>query len=192
MKVLVACEYSGIVRDAFSRKGHFAVSADILPTESIGYHYHGDVLNILNDGWDLMVAHPPCTYLTNAGNRWLHEDSAESTAAERLENREHAIRFFQELQNAPIDRIAIENPTPHGYVTDRVGMYHDKIQPWMFGHPEKKGICLWLKNLPPLMSTMTEQQRDPKVHWMGPSADRQKERSKFFTGIAEAMAEQWA
>lgn len=192
MKVLVACEYSGIVRDAFTERGHFAVSADLLPTESIGYHYHGNVLDILDDGWDLMVAHPPCTYLTNAANRWLHEDSSKGTAAERIEQREEAIEFFRALQQAPIERIAIENPQPHPYVMQEVGSYHDKIQPWMFGEPETKGICLWLKNLPPLMSTMTETQRDPKVHYMPPGKDRQKERSKFFPSVAMAMAEQWA
>ncbi len=191
MRVLVACEYSGIVRDAFTAQGHYAMSADLLPTESPGPHHQGDVLDVLYDGWDLMVGHPPCTTFTNAANRWLYEDSSKGTAEERRQDREEAIEFFLKLWNAPIERIALENPQPHPYVIDRVGMYHDKLQPWMFGEPETKGICLWLKNLPPLMSTVIETDRQPKVHHMSPGEERSKERSRFFPLVAQEMAIQW-
>lgn len=138
-----------------------------------------------------MIAHPPCTFLTNAANRWLYEDSARGTAAERIVDRESAIDFFLALKNAPIKKIAIENPEPHPYVSSRVGRYQDKIQPYYFGVPEQKGICLWLKNLPPLMSTTIETKREQKVWKMTPAQDRGKARSKFFHGVAAAMAEQW-
>lgn len=193
MRVLVACEYSGIVRSAFSARGHEAWSCDLLPTESPGNHYQGDVMNILGDNWDLMVAHPPCTFLTNAANRWLYEDCATGTAEQRLYSRAEAIQFFQRLQQAPVARIAIENPEPHPFVIQQVGKYSDKIKPEWFGVPEKKGICLWLKNLPPLLSTLIipADQCSAKVHRMAPGKDRAKMRSIFFHGVAAAMAEQW-
>ena len=193
MKVLVACEFSGIVRDAFIKRGHNALSCDLIPTETDGPHIRGNVLEILDleDKWDLMIAHPPCTYLTNAANRWLYEDSSVCTATERIALRDEAIDFFLKLKNAPIEKIAIENPEPHPYVISKVGKYQDKIQPWMFGDPETKGICLWLKNLPPLMSTITETTRDDKVFRMPPGPERAKLRSKFFPHVAEAMADQW-
>lgn len=191
MRVLVACEYSGTVRDAFTARGHDATSCDILKTESPGKHYTGDVTEILGDGWDLMIAHPPCTYLTNAANRWLYEDSSVSTASERLNLREQAIEFFLTLKNADIPMIAIENPEPHPYVISRVGKYSDKVQPWMFGDPETKGVCLWLKNLPPLFSTLIESRRDDLKHRLPPGPDRAKLRSKFFPNMAAAMADQW-
>ena len=192
MRVLVACEYSGTVRDAFIAKGHDAMSCDLLPTESPGPHYQGDVFDVLDDGWDLMVGHPPCTYLTNAANRWLYEDSGSCTALERLDYREEAIAFFIKLLNAPIEKIAIENPEPHPYVISKVGRYSDKVQPWMFGDPETKGVCLWLKNLPPLMSTQIESKREAIKHNLPPGPDRAKLRSKFFPKMAKAMAEQWS
>jgi hypothetical protein len=198
MKVLVACEYSGIVRDAFTAKGHEAWSVDLLPSESPGNHYEGDLFDFWCqdkigkfESFDLMVAHPPCTYLTNAANRWLYEDSAESTAEERLIKRAAAIVFFQQIQKMPIDKIAIENPQPHPYVMEKVGRFHDKIQPYMFEEPETKGICLWLKNLPPLMSTVHESKREAKVHFASPGKDRSKIRSRFYPKIAEQMAIQW-
>ena len=134
---------------------------------------------------------PPCTYLTNAGNRWLYEANAETTPIERLAFRDEAIKFFNQIQKLPIEHIAIENPAPHPYVIERVGRYHDKIQPYMFEEPETKGICLWLKNLPPLMSTVTETKREARVHWASPGKDRAKLRSRFYPKIAKAMAEQW-
>lgn len=191
MKVLVACEYSGIVRDAFIAKGHDAISCDILPTESAGPHYQGDIRNIIYNDWDLLIAHPPCTYLTNAANRWLYEDCATGTAQERILKREEAIKFFKLFQHVDIPRVAIENPEPHPYVMQQVGRYHDKIQPWMFGEEEQKGICLWLKNLAPLLTTIIETRRYQKVFRTPPNSDRSKQRSKFFPGIAKAMAEQW-
>ena len=191
MRVLVACEFSGIVRDAFSVRGHDAWSCDLLPTESAGNHIEGDVLDVLADGWDLMVAHPPCTYLTNAANKWLYVDSGQSTVAERLKRRDDAIMFFQKLQSAPVQKIAIENPQPHPYVIEKVGKFHDKVQPWQFGDPETKGICLWLKNLPPLISTLIETTRTDVKHRLPPGPERAKLRSKFFKGVAHAMADQW-
>lgn len=189
MRILVACEYSGIVRDAFIAAGHDAVSCDLLPTESDGPHIQDDVLEVLNLGWDLMIAHPPCTYLANSGVRWLHE------RGERWEMMNQGVQFFLRLWNAPIPRIAIENPQPHGYALQKLGRYAQKVQPWQFGEPETKGVCLWLKNLPPLMSTLTVTGREARVWRMAPGPDRQKHRqkhrSRFFPGIANAMAAQW-
>ena len=139
----------------------------------------------------MAVFHPPCTYLTNAANRWLYQDNKSTTAKERWSLRDEAIEFFLTLWNAPIPKIAIENPAPHPYVIERVGKYHDKVQPWMFGDPETKGVCLWLKNLPPLMSTVIESKREAIVHKMPPGPERAKMRSRFFPNMARAMAEQW-
>ena len=193
MRILVACEYSGVVRDAFNKiPGNHAISCDLLPTESPGPHYQGDIFDILYDGFDLMVAHPPCDFLSNAGNRWLFEDSARCTVAERLEYREESIAFFNRIRDAPIDKIAIENPQPHPYVLERVGNFSDKVQPWMFGEPETKGVCLWLKQLPPLVSTVIETRREAIKHRLPPGPERAKLRAKFFPKIAQAMAEQWS
>ena len=199
MKVLVACEYSGIVRDAFTAQGHEAWSVDLLPTESPGNHYEGDLFDFwcqdaigTFESFDLCIAHPPCTYLTNAGNRWLFEDSSEGTWQERREQREEAIHFFQQIQKLPIPMLAIENPQPHPYVMEKVGRFHDKIQPYMFEEPETKGICLWLYNLPPLMSTVTESKREAKVHFASPGKDRSKIRSRFYPKIAHQMSVQWS
>ena len=191
MRVLVACEYSGTVRDAFSKAGHEAVSCDLLDSDSPGSHYKGDVFDIINDGWDMMIAHPPCTYLTNAANKWLYVDSSVSTVEERLIYRDEAIAFFMRLQNADIEKIAIENPQPHPYVTNRVGRFNDKVQPWMFGDPETKGVCWWLKNLAPLMSTVIESTRSDIKHRLPPGPERAKMRAKFFPNMAGAMAHQW-
>ena len=191
MKVLIACEYSGIVRDAFLRAGHDAMSCDILPTESPGPHYQGNVMDILHDGWDLMVGHPPCTYFTNAGNRWYWEDSTVCTKEERWKRFYQAVDFWRMLWNAPIERIALENPEPSKYAAHFIGKPNDKVQPYHYGHKETKGICLWLKNLPPLMSTMMMEEPEPLVHFASPGEDRAKIRSRFYEGIAAAMVHQW-
>jgi hypothetical protein len=191
MKVLVACEYSRIVRDAFLKRGHDAWSCDLLPTDRSGPHYEGNVIDILNDGWDLMIAHPPCTYLANSGVCWLKKDPS------RWAKMEDAVVFFDILREAAIPKICIENPIPHKYGVGKT--YSQIVQPWMFGHTERKATCLWLKNLPNLEETNNvkeemlklpkkEQQR---LHYLPPSKDRWKIRSTTFMGIAEAMASQW-
>lgn len=194
MKVLVACEYSGTVRDAFGAEGHDAMSCDFLPTETDGPHYMGDVRDILHDRWDLMIGHPTCTYMTNSGVCWLHKDPS------RWAKLDAAAEFFTLLWNAPIPRIALENPIMHRYAIERIGVRQTQvIQPWMFGHREKKATCLWLKGLPPLIPTshlkketdalpMKEQQR---LHYLSPGPNRWKERSRTYAGIATAMAKQW-
>lgn len=202
MKVLVACEFSGIVREAFAARGHYAVSCDLLPTEKIPYypngHMQGDVIEIINDGWDLMIAHPPCTYLTNAGVRHLHSHvvsvngkRAAIHGEARMTAMRVAARFFNQLQNAKIKHIAIENPIPHKYARDLIGKYSQIIQPWQFGHGETKATCLWLKNLPKLVPTKIVDGREARVHKMSPGPDRWKKRSITYQGIADAMAEQW-
>ncbi len=184
MKVLIACEFSGIVRDAFSARGHDAWSCDLLPTERPGNHIQGDVLEILGDGWDLMIAHPPCTRLCNSGVRWLAERNL------WLDLQKSCV-FFLRLLNAPIPKRAIENPIPHKYARAYIGEYQQSIQPWLFDVPETKRTCLWLKNLPPLMATIIETTRQAKVHKMSPGKNRGKERSRTPQGIANAMAAQW-
>jgi len=191
LRVLVGCERSGIVRDAFVARGHDAMSCDIEDTQAPGPHYKGSVLDILDDGWDLAIFHPPCTYLTNAANKWLYVDSSLTTVAERLELREEAIEFFLKLKNADIPKIAIENPQPHPYVISKVGRFQDKIQPWMFGDPETKGICWWMKGLAPLMSTQIESKREALKHLLPPGPERAMLRSKFFPGVSKALADQW-
>ena len=185
MKVLIACEYSGIVRDAFIRAGHDAMSCDILPTESPGPHYQGDVRDVLAEQWDMIIAHPPCTRLTNAGVRWLHERNLWDELNE-------ACRFFNLFMEHPCEKIAVENPIPHKYAVARIGRKPDQIvQPWQFGHGETKAVGLWLKNLPKLIPTNIVEGREPRVHMMPPGPDRAKMRSRFFEGIADAMAAQW-
>ena len=186
MKVLVACEFSGIVRDAFAARGHDAWSCDLLPTERPGQHYQGDVFDIIEDGWELMIAHPPCTYLANSGVRWLHEKPG------RWILMNDGANFFFELLHAPIKRICIENPIPHKYAVEVIGRkYTQTIQPWQFGHGETKRTCLWLRRLPPLVPTDIVDGREPRVHHMPPGPDQWKNRSRFYPGIAAAMAEQW-
>lgn len=189
MKVLIACEYSGIVRDAFTKKGFDATSCDILPTESEGKHYQGDVLDILNDGWDLMIAHPPCTHLSVSGARWFTEGK------KPMYLREQAIEFVKKLMDAPIDKICIENPV--SVISSYIRKSDQMINPFQFGHMEYKRTCLWLKNLPKLQETNNVKQEtdalpDKQKHriwWIG--SGKGKERSKFYTGIADAMANQW-
>lgn len=182
MKVLVACEYSGRVRDAFIANGHDAMSCDLLPTDEPGPHYQGDVMDVIDAGWDLMVAHPPCTHLAVSGARHF--------AAKRADGRQQdAINFFLMLARAPIPRIAIENPV---CIISSIWRKPDQvIQPWQFGHGETKATCLWLKNLPHLVPTNIVDGREPRIHYMPPSDDRWKLRSETYAGIASAMADQW-
>jgi hypothetical protein len=193
MRVLVACEYSGRVRDAFTKMGHFAMSCDLLPSDSPGHHYTGSVLDVLDHNWDLMIAHPPCTYLSNAGARFLYPKSVLNE--ERLAKGLDAKQFFMLLYNANIPQIAIENPIP-SKVYD-LPAYTQIIEPYQFGHPFKKKTCLWLKNLPKLVSTNVipeEERESTKVpgNWFNKGGkNRQKERARTFEGIAEAMATQW-
>jgi hypothetical protein len=182
MKVLVACEYSGRVRDAFIRGGHEAMSCDLLPTDAPGPHYQGDVTDILGDGWDLMIAHPPCTHLAVSGARHFAAKQASGVQQE-------ALRFVQLLLDAPIERIALENPI--SIISSRIRKPDQIIQPWQFGHGETKATCLWLKNLSNLVPTNIVEGREPRIHKMPPSADRWKKRSETYLGIAQAMADQW-
>jgi hypothetical protein len=191
MRVLVACEYSGRVRDAFIARGHEAMSCDLLPTESPGPHYQGSVFDIINDGWDLMIAHPPCTYLSNAGARFLYPRGELNQA--RYSKGVEAKEFFIALLSANIKKIAIENPIPSTiYGLPR---YAQIIQPWMFGHPYQKKTCLWLKNLPRLKPTdIIIERQSSKVagNWFNKGGkNRQHERARTFQGIANAMATQW-
>ena len=194
MRVLVACEYSGKVRDAFIAMGHEAMSCDLLPTDVPGPHYQGNVFDIINDGWDLMVAHPPCTYLTNAGVSWLYRKEG------RWEQMRDGAEFFKKLLEADIPRIAVENPIMHKYAKEIIGQSQTQIvQPWMFGHMEQKATGLWLKNLPPLKETNNVKKEmlelpsnvRQRLHYLPPSPDRWKLRSETFSGLAQAMAEQW-
>lgn len=184
MKVLIACEFSGIVRDAFRARGHDAWSCDLLPTEREGQHIQDDILEILDNNWDLMIAHPPCTRICNSGVRWLAE-------RDLWDDMDKACEFFNALKNAPIDKICIENPIPHKYAVAKIGRYDQIIQPWQFGHGETKATCLWLKNLPKLKPTNIVSGREARIHKMPPSKNRGKLRSITCQGYANAMAEQW-
>ena len=180
-KVLIACEYSGIVRDAFQRRGHYAMSCDLLPTESPGLHYEGPVEDVIGLGWDLMVAHPPCTHLANSGARWFKYKEQEQ---------QEALAFVQMLLDAPIRRVALENPA--GVISTRIRPPTQVVYPYQFGHPERKRTCLWLKGLPPLKPTTDlKHQAAATIHQMPQNFDRGKKRSLTYRGIAEAMAEQW-
>ena len=195
MRVLIACEYSGTVRDAFRAAGHDAVSCDLLPTDSPGPHYQGDVFDIIRDGWDMMIAHPPCTYLCSSGLHW------NKRRPERAAQTEAALAFVEALLDAPIPRIALENPI--GCIGTRIRKADQTIQPWQFGHDASKATCLWLKGLPPLTPTQTiaprlvggrkrwGNQTDSGQNKLPPSADRWKIRSATYQGIADAMAAQW-
>lgn len=192
MRVLVACEFSGIVREAFKAKGHDAWSCDLLPTEIPGNHIQDDVLNHLNKGWDLMIAHPPCTYLSNAGARFLYPKG--KLNMERLEKGMKATELFLNLLDGhQIPLVCIENPVPSKIF--RLPKYNQIIQPFEHGHPFKKKTCLWLKGLPQLKPTeIIEGSESTKIagNWFNKGGkDRQKNRAKTFSGIAKAMAEQW-
>jgi hypothetical protein len=191
MRVLVACEYSGTVRDAFIAAGHDAMSCDLLPTEKEGPHYQGNVLDILGDGWDLMIAHPPCTHLSNAGARWLYRGG--QLNQDRLQLGLEAKKFFVAFLDADIPRICVENPVPSSVF--ELPKYSQSIEPYQFGHPYKKKTCLWLKGLPDLQPTnIVEQRQSTKIagNWFNKGGkERQKERARFWPGIAAAMAQQW-
>lgn len=180
MKVLIACEYSGTVREAFGKLGHNAWSCDLLETEIPGNHYKGDVKDILCEGWDLMIAHPPCTHLAISGARWFKYKQKEQA---------EALEFVRLLLDAPIERIALENPI--SIISSRVRKPEQIIQPWQFGHGETKATCLWLQNLPKLQPTSIVEGREQRIWKMPPGPDRWKERSRTFEGIAQAMANQW-
>lgn len=194
MKILVACEYSGVVRDAFATKGHDVLSCDLLDTESPGNHYTGDICDVLYDDWDMIIAHPPCTYLCNSGVSWLHKTPS------RWNDLDDGAKFFKLFVDHSCPKICIENPIPHKYAVERIGVkYTQIIQPYQFGHMESKATCLWLKGLPPLVETnnvkipmmelpISQRQRS---HYTSPGPNRGKLRSRTFDGIAVAMAEQW-
>jgi len=195
MRVLVACEYSGRVRDAFAAMGHTAMSCDLLPTDAPGKHYQGDIFDVIDDGWDLMIAHPPCTYLCSSGLHWNKRiDGRQALTDEALE-------FVRRLLDAPIERIALENPI--GCISSQIRKPDQTIQPYQFGHDASKSTCLWLKNLPALRATELiaprivagkkrwANQTDSGQNKLPPSADRWKIRSETYAGIASAMAAQW-
>ena len=189
MRVLVACEYSGRVRDAFAALGHDAMSCDFEPAETPGNHHQGDVFEVLDQGWDIMIAHPPCTHLCSSGARWFRDKQKEQAGAEW---------FFLQLANCGIPKICVENPI--GVMSTRYRKPDQIIQPYQFGEPESKATCLWLKGLPKLVPTNVMTKPDSGV-WLnqtpsgqnklGPSADRWKIRSRTYQGIADAMAQQW-
>jgi len=182
MRVLVACEYSGRVRDAFRLQGHDAWSCDLLPTEVPGPHYQRPVQEVLHEGWDLMVAHPPCTDLAISGSRHFPAKIADG-------RQQAALDFVRLLMDAPIDRWCIENPV--SVISSSIRQPDQIIQPWQFGHGEVKATCLWLKNLPRLKPTDCVEGREERVHMMPPSPERWKERSRTYQGVADAMGQQW-
>jgi hypothetical protein len=196
-RVLIACEFSGTVRNAFLARGHDAWSCDLLPSEDgSNRHIRGDARDLLQPGmWDLLiVAHPPCTRLCNSGVRWLTKPPAGRTLADMWADLDEGAALFSAFWNAPIERIAVENPVMHRHAKERIVGYAEpaqSVQPWQFGHGETKRTCLWLKNLPPLVPTDIVEGREPRVHHMSPGPDRWRERSRFFSGIAAAMADQW-
>jgi hypothetical protein len=197
LRVLVACEFSGTVRREFAALGHDAWSCDLLPSEDrSNKHIQGDAREILNDGWDLlMVAHPPCTRLCNSGVRWLDNPPPGRTKEEMQEELIAGAELFSAFWNAPIEKICVENPVMHKHAKALILNYQppaQSVQPWQFGHGETKRTCFWLKNLPPLVPTDVVTGREQRVHRMPPGPDRWKERSRFYPGIAKAMAEQWA
>ncbi len=197
MRVLVACEFSGTVRRAFAALGHDAWSCDLLPAEDgSNHHIVGDDRDILDHGWDLLiVAHPPCTRLCNSGVRWLSVPPPGRTREDLWRELDEGASLFSDFWNAPIERIAVENPVMHRHAKALIRNYQppaQSVQPWQFGHPESKRTCLWLKNLPPLVPTRIVEGREQRVFRMPPSPDRWKERSRFFEGIADAMASQWS
>jgi hypothetical protein len=198
MRVLVACEFSGIVRRAFAARGHDAWSCDLLPAEDrSNHHIVGDARALLNDGWDLLiVAHPPCTRLCNSGVRWLSKPPAGRTLDEMWNDLRSGADLFSAFWNAPIDRIVVENPVMHKHAKALIENYAgpaQSIQPWQFGDGEAKRTCFWLKGLPPLVQTHPVKPAEivHRVWRMPPGPDRQKERSRFFPGVANAMADQW-
>lgn len=194
MRWLVGCEFTGSVRRALRALGHDAWSCDLLPAaDGDPHHIQGDVLDVLADGWDGAILHPPCTYLANSGVRWLYGGKGAVRDDVRWGRMEDAARFFRACLDAPIPRVAVENPIQHRHCRGIIGRGPDQtIQPWMFGHGETKATCLWLKGLPQLVPTRVVGGRTPRVHHASPGPDRWKERSITLPGIAAAMAMQWA
>lgn len=196
-RVLVACEFSGVVRDAFAALGHDAWSCDLLPTETPGKHYQRFLEDIIGSGreWDLIIAHPPCTYLCNSGVCWLYNKDG-SRNEPRWRQLEQAAAFFAMIWKRDCPRICVENPIMHKHakaLLADVGLPKPQIiQPWQFGHGETKATCLWLRGLPPLKPTNIVEGREQRLHRLPPSPTRAKERSRTFPGIAQAMAEQWS
>lgn len=186
MKVLIACECSGLSREAFRTRGHNAWSCDLFPSEDNSpYHIQGDCLDLLNNQWDLLIAHPPCTRLCNSGVRWLHERSL-------WDDMTDAALFFKALLNCSIPKRAIENPLPHRYAVEVIGsFYNQTIHPWQFGHEESKTTCLWLRDLPLLRPTKVMGIARKTVHQMSPGPMRSRDRSRTYQGIANAFATQW-
>lgn len=182
LNVLVGCEYSGTVRDAFIRRGHYAMSCDLLPTDAPGLHYQGDIFDVIDWGWDLAIFHPPCTHLAVSGARHFASKQASGVQQEALD-------FVKKLMATKIPKWALENPI--SIISSRIRKPDQVIQPWQFGHGETKATCLWLKGLPKLQPTNIVDGRHPACHLMPPSKDRWKKRSTTYLGIAEAMAEQW-
>lgn len=207
MKVLIACEFSGIVRDAFAARGHDAWSCDLLTSETPGQHHQGALEDFIGSGdeWDLIIAHPPCTFLCNSGVRWLYGDQKIMSGQEsmaRWNNMLAAAAFFNMIRNRKCKKICVENPIMHKHAVrqidvpvenwpDATGKPSQIIQPWQFGHGETKATCLWLKNLPLLKPTNIVSGREPRAHHASPGPERWKERSRTLPGIAAAMAEQW-
>lgn len=195
MKVLVACEFSGVVRRAFAARGHDTWSCDLLPSEDCSVsHIVQDARKLLDQDWDLLIAHPPCTRLCNSGVRWLSEPPPGRSREEMAQELDDAADLFSAFWNAPVPRICIENPVMHGHAKKRIRHYRpfsQSLQPWQFGHGEIKRTCLWLKNLPPLEPTQIVKGREARVHRASPGRMRWKERSRFYPGIADAMARQW-
>ena len=191
MKILVGCEFTGMVRTELTKLGHYAVSCDLTPTERPGRHRRCDVRDLLEDGWDALIAFPPCQYLARSGLHWLHKQPG------RIERAELALEFVQTLMDAPIGKIAIENP--YGLISTRIRPPDQVIHPWQFGHTESKATCLWLKNLPKLVPTEVmakpeagwDNHRADGQHYMGSAATRAKDRSRTYYGVAKAMADQW-
>lgn len=208
MKILIGCEYSGRVRDAFARLGHFAVSCDLRPSESVGWHIHGDLLDAISgwESWDMLIAHPYCTYNNLAGIRWMyHPDDTHLPAIERRRHPRYPNRmndflagvdFFNRLKNCKIPKKALENSQPHGLAMQHIGRYDQIVQPYHFGSPFTKAAALWLENLPPLVPTHQKSDYAPgeikdACHKMAPSPNREKERSRTDPAIAEAFARNW-
>jgi hypothetical protein len=205
MRILVACEYSGRVRDAFAKRGHTAVSCDLRPTESPnGWHVQGDVLRLLDQRWDMLIGHPYCTYNCLSGIRWMyHPEDTHLPASERrrhpaypdrMEHFMEGVKFFNELMGAAIPLIALENSQPHGLAMEHIGRYSQIVQPWMFGVPYTKGAALWLKGLPLLVPTHQKSDYETihdSAHRMPPGPEREKERSRTHQAVADAFAEQW-
>lgn len=194
MRVLIACEFSGIVRDAFTARGHDAWSCDLLPSETPGHHHAGPLEDWIGSGreWDLIIGHPPCTYLSNSGVRWLYGGKGNVKDAQRWAQMKSACAFFNLIRNRDCKRVCIENPIPHKYAIELIGKtYSQIIQPWQFGHNETKATCLWLRGLPDLQPSNIVAGRTPRVHFASPGPDRWKERSRTLPGVAKAMAEQW-